>query len=196
MNINDVIQAIETYGYWIILVTLFCGVVGIPAPEETFMVLVGMLIANHHLSMELSAGSAFIGTITGMIGAYWIGRSIGIPFVNKYGRFIKVTPERWSEMSEKFNRHGKLILLFGLFVPGLRQLAPYIAGTCKYPRYLYLVLTIIGSFLWTMFYIAAGYFVGETLPLQYLPWLGVAALVLFAGTIFIKKFSWKGGSRA
>ncbi|WP_261132155.1 DedA family protein [Bacillus sp. Marseille-Q3570] len=196
MNHENIMLALETYGYWIILVTLFCGVVGIPAPEETFLVLIGMLTAQHHFEMVWTGLSAFCGCLSGMVIAYLIGRFLGLPFLNKYGGFLKVTPARWERMSAKFHRYGTLTILFGLFIPGLRQLAPYIAGTSRYPFAGYIVFSIIGSALWALSYIVIGFFIGDQIPLNYLPWVGVAALLLFAGTIWIKKRSVKGGSRA
>ncbi|WP_221563431.1 DedA family protein [Alkalihalobacillus sp. TS-13] len=196
MNQENIMFALETYGYWIILVTLFCGVIGIPAPEETFLVLIGMLTAQHHLEMIWTGLSAFCGSLSGMLTAYLIGRFLGLPFMAKYGRFLKVTPARWERMSAKFHRYGTLTILFGLFIPGLRQLAPYIAGTSRYPFVVYMVFSIIGSALWALSYIIVGFFIGDQIPLNYLPWVGVAALLLFIGTILIKKRSMKGGSRA
>ncbi|MCF6136634.1 DedA family protein [Pseudalkalibacillus berkeleyi] len=196
MSFDEVMAAIETYGYWIILVTLFCGIVGIPAPEETFMVLIGMLAAQFHLDLGWTLMSAFSGTVLGLIASYAIGRYLGIPFIKKYGRFIKITPELWGKVSEKFHRHGKVTILFSLFLPGLRQIAPYVAGTSSYPAVLYVVLGLIGSFLWTFSYILVGFWVGDRLPLEILPWLSVLMVVLFVGAIFVKKVKWKGGSEA
>ncbi|MCF6409412.1 DedA family protein [Pseudalkalibacillus salsuginis] len=196
MNLENMTVAIENYGYWIILITLFCGVVGIPAPEETFLVLIGMLTAQHHLLLIWTVICAFMGSLSGMLTAYMAGRYLGIPFLNKYGRYLKITSEHWEKASTQFRRYGTLTILFGLFIPGVRQLAPYIAGTSRYPFPVYVAYSIIGSALWAISYIFVGFYIGDQIPIQYFPWLGVAALVLFIGAIFIKKKSLKGGSRA
>ena len=78
MNVDQITEYLLTYGYWIILLVLFCGIVGIPAPEETFLVFIGMLIAKHQLSFYGSIGSAFAGTLVGMLCAYFIGRKVPI----------------------------------------------------------------------------------------------------------------------
>ncbi|WP_408010469.1 DedA family protein [Pseudalkalibacillus sp. A8] len=196
MNLENIMAAIENYGYWIILLTLFCGIVGIPSPEETFLVLIGMLTAQDHLQLVWTVISAFSGSLSGMLIAYIAGRFLGLPFLNKYGRFLKITPELWEKASTQFRRYGTLTILFGLFIPGVRQLAPYIAGTSRYPFTVYIFFSIIGSALWAISYIFVGFFIGDQIPLHYLPWIGVVALVVFIGTVFIKNKSLKGGSRA
>lgn len=196
MNFDNVMLAFETYGYWIILLTLFCGIVGIPAPEETFMVLIGMLAAQFHLMLSWTLFSAFTGTILGLAVSYAIGRYLGVPFIQRYGRYVKITPELWDKVSRKFHQYGKVTILFSLFIPGLRQVAPYIAGTSSYPVGVYSLLGSIGGMLWTIFYVMVGFWIGDRVPLYLLPWLSVLALVVFAGSIFIKKTRWRGGSEA
>jgi membrane protein DedA with SNARE-associated domain len=196
MNIETVVHALETYGYWIILLTLFCGIVGIPAPEESFMVLIGMLAAQFHLGLSMTLTSAFIGTVLGLAVSYVIGRYLGLPFIERHGHFVKITPERWGKMSEKFHQYGKFTMLFCLFIPGLRQIAPYVAGTSRYPLKHYMIFGTIGSLFWTAGYILVGFWFGDQVPLHFLPWLGVLAIILFAGSLLLKKGRWKGGSEA
>ncbi|WP_349410072.1 DedA family protein [Pseudalkalibacillus sp. SCS-8] len=196
MNFENVLHAIHTYGYWIILLTLFCGIVGIPAPEETFMVLIGMLAAQLHLMLSWTLFSAFAGTVLGLAVSYAIGRYLGVPFLQRYGRYIKITPELWEKVSDKFHRYGKTTLLFSLFIPGLRQIAPYVAGTSSYPVGIYTILSLIGSLLWTICYIMVGFWIGDRLPMHWIPWLSVLALLAFAGIFLIKKWRVKGGSKA
>ncbi len=196
MSFDNVMIALETYGYWIILLTLFCGIVGIPAPEETFMVLIGMLAAQFHLMLSWTLFSALTGTILGLAASYAIGRYFGAPFIHRYGHYVKITPDLWAKVSRKFHQYGKVTILFSMFIPGFRQIAPYVAGTSSYPIGVYSVLGIIGSALWTIGYIMVGFWIGDRIPLQVLPWLSVLALVVFVGAVLVKKWRWRGGSEA
>ncbi|MGM7700664.1 DedA family protein [Pseudalkalibacillus sp. Hm43] len=196
MSFDNVMIALETYGYWIILLTLFCGIVGIPAPEETFMVLIGMLAAQFHLMLSWTLFSAFTGTILGLAVSYAIGRYFGVPFIQRYGHYVKITPDLWGKVSRKFHEYGKVTILFSMFVPGFRQIAPYVAGTSSYPIGVYTVLGLISSALWTIGYIMVGFWIGDRIPLQFLPWLSVLALVVFVGVVLVKKWRWRGGSEA
>lgn len=189
MSVETVISYMQNYGHWIILIVLFCGIVGIPAPEESFMFLIGVLIAKGHFEFGSSLLYAFLGTVGGMLVSYGIGRKLGIPFIKRYGKYIKVTPERWSKVEGRFHRHAQTTLLFGFYLPGLRQLAPYIAGTSSYSFSRYAVLSVVGSGLWTTTFISIGYFFGDQIQLKYLPWIAAIALLLFLVTVFRKKFT-------
>jgi membrane-associated protein len=189
MDLNTVLSYLHQYGHWIILLILFCGIVGIPAPEETFMVLLGILIAKHKLNFIESLTMAFLGTILGMLVAYGIGRKLGLLFIQKYGKYIRVTPDRFKYVESHFAKHGTISLLYGFFVPGLRQLNPYLAGMVKYSFFRYLALSLIGSLFWTSLFTSIGYFLGDRLPVSYLPVLAVVALLLFLVTFLRKRRS-------
>ncbi|KAB2493284.1 DedA family protein [Priestia endophytica] len=187
MNVDQITEYLLTYGYWIILLVLFCGIVGIPAPEETFLVFIGMLIAKHQLSFYGSIGSAFAGTLVGMLCAYFIGRKVGSPFVKKFGKYIKITEENREETYRNFKRHGKLSTLLCLFIPGFRQITPYVAGITGFPVLSYLLFATLGSGLWVVLYIIGGYFIGNRIPVEYVSFLGLAALIGFIVVIIVKK---------
>ncbi len=189
MDINTVLTYLHQYGYWIILLILFCGIVGIPAPEETFMVLLGILIAKHKLNFINSVAMAFLGAFLGMLVAYGIGRKLGLLFIQKFGKYIRVTPERFKHVESHFAKHGTISILYGFFLPGLRQLNPYLAGMVKYSFFRYLALSFIGTLLWTSLFTAIGYFLGDRLPVKYLPILAGVALLLFLVTFLRKRRS-------
>jgi membrane-associated protein len=179
MNLESIAPYIQNFGYLAVIVILFCGIVGIPAPEETFMLFIGVLCANHQLNYCFTLGSAFAGVMVGSITSYWIGKIIGKPLINKYGKYIKITPERWDKVEQKFRNHGSVSILFGFYVPGLRQFVPYIAGTSQYPFPYYLILTFLGSTIWVTTFITLGYFVGDRINFVYLLIIAAFLLVVF-----------------
>ncbi|UZW65115.1 hypothetical protein OC195_12815 [Priestia flexa] len=46
MELTMVSHYINAFGYITIFLILFCGIVGIPAPEESFLIILGMFIAK------------------------------------------------------------------------------------------------------------------------------------------------------
>ncbi|MDR7071469.1 DedA family protein [Fictibacillus barbaricus] len=180
MNLDLITNYLLHYGYIIITLCLFCGIVGIPAPEETFMVVVGVLIANHHLNLSLSLLSAFIGIFFGMIVAYMIGRKMGPAFIKKFGKYMFITPKKWEYVSRQFHRYGRLTIVFAYFFPGIRQISPYLAGTTRYPLVPYILLATIGNAIWCVVFIFGGYHVGNHIPLKFLAWIPVFYILVFA----------------
>lgn len=160
----------------------FFGIVGIPAPEESLLFLIGVLIGNHQLSFAESAVCAEAGVLLGMLSAYWIGKKAGTPFLKKYGRYIGITEQRWNTAQKKYMENHRFMIFAGFYMPGIRQISPYFAGISKVPFHQYLLYSAAGSLSWVLPIIAAGYFAGSLFDInpEYVPYLGGLLLVIFA----------------
>ncbi|MFJ8262511.1 DedA family protein [Rummeliibacillus sp. NPDC094406] len=189
MSIDTITQYIGSYGYLILFICLFFGIVGIPAPEESLLFLTGILISHHQLSMGPTIVISDLGAIVGMLTAYICGKYLGIPFVSKFGKYIGLTNERWSTIENKYKKSAYKTITFGYYLPGIRQLSPYFAGVAKIPFLRFLLLSLLGSILWTVPFILAGYFTAETINInpKYVPYFGVVLFVLFLIYLLIKK---------
>ncbi len=187
MSLDFAAQQIQLFGYWIIIMVLICGIIGVPAPEETFMVFIGMLAAKGQLNFGLSLLSVTAGAVIGMVLAYIIGRKAGKSFIDRYGKYVKLTEQRWEKAARDFRNSGKLLVFTAFFLPGFRQLSPYIAGTSGLSFLPFIVLSAAGSFTWGLVFTAGGYFLGDHIPLSYLPWAGGIAFLAFI-LISMKKY--------
>jgi len=183
MNIDTILHYIELYGYIIIFLFLFFGIVGIPAPEESLIFLIGVLIAQDKLSPVLSTACAIGGAVIGMLVAYIGGRFIGFPLIRKFGKYIGITTERWKKAEHKYKHNVHKTVLFGFYMPGIRQISPYFAGIAKVPIIRFSILSVLGSILWIFPFLLCGYFIGRSFNVdpEYVPYIGVLFLVLFIG---------------
>lgn len=181
MNIDTILHYIDLYGYFIIFVFLFFGIVGIPAPEESLLFLIGVLIAHHKFSFGWAVFYSISGAFSGMLTAYVCGKYIGHPFIDKYGKYVGITNERWEKARGKFTKNVYRTILLGFYLPGLRQINPYFAGISHIRFRGFLLFSLIGSILWTVPFILAGYYAGGIFHINpaYVPYLGVFFLVLF-----------------
>ena len=184
---------IQQFGYWVIIFVVFFGIIGIPAPEETFMILIGALIAEQNLDFVWAICAVLLGSNAGMLLTYLIGRRLGTSFIEKYGYILKITPERWMSMQRKFDRNDEKVLILGYFLPGLRQLSPYISGTRGLPLPKFYSLAFVGSLLWTTIYMTIGYYFGNVIGLKYLSLLAVIFALIFIVS-FVSK-SWFSSER-
>lgn len=107
MNIDGILHFIDLYGYLIIFLFLFMGIVGIPAPEESLLFLIGVLIGQNKLSFGLAVLSAFLGAFIGMLIAYVCGKYVGYPFIKKYGKYVGITNDRWEKVQKKYMKNTK-----------------------------------------------------------------------------------------
>lgn len=127
MNMDTVNQYLDAYGYGVIFIFLFFGIVGIPAPEESLLVLIGILSGQNEERLIYSILTAYAGTFVGMLTAYGAGRFFG-PTVLRYGRFLGLTKERWERVSNGYMERINRTIIGGLYIPGVRQINPYFAG--------------------------------------------------------------------
>ncbi|MFC4411256.1 DedA family protein [Chungangia koreensis] len=181
MSIETFLSYINTYGYIIICIFLFFGIVGIPAPEESLLFFIGVLIDQSSLAFIPAGLSAFFGAFSGMIFAYAIGKYVGMPFVHKYGKYVGITEERWIKVKEKYKGNIKKTIVFGFYIPGIRQISPYFAGMNKVPFMQFLYTSVLGTLVWTMPFILIGYYTSGVfnINLEYMPYIGLFLMLLF-----------------
>ncbi|BBW98265.1 DedA family protein [Geobacillus sp. FSL W8-0032] len=172
---------VQSYGYVMLFLLLFCGIVGIPAPEESLLFLVGVMIAKEQLLFWPTIASCWGGTMAGMVTAYGAGRWWGAPFVQKYGKYVGITKERWEQAQLWFRRRGKWGILFGCYAPGVRQICPYMAGVSRLPFRTFLWLATVGTAGWVIPLTLAGQLLGRHLhlPLASFPLAGLGLFLLF-----------------
>ncbi|WOV84839.1 DedA family protein [Sporosarcina jeotgali] len=189
MSIEALTDYLLQYGSIVIFILLFFGIVGIPSPEESLIFLIGVLIAQHQLHPIPSAIAAAAGAFVGMLTAYAGGRFIGYPLLHKVGKFIGLTKERWEKAEQSFKRRRKRTVLFGFYMPGIRQISPYFAGLTAMPFFQFVTLAIFGTILWVMPFLIAGYVLGRSFHVNpsYAPLVGVFFLVMMAGWLLVKK---------
>ncbi|MGG0643194.1 DedA family protein [Sporosarcina gallistercoris] len=193
MSIEALTDYLLQYGSIVIFILLFFGIVGIPSPEESLIFLIGVLIANHQLHAIPTAIAAIAGALTGMMTAYAGGRFIGYPLLHKVGRFVGLTKDRWKKAEQSFKRRSKRTVIFGFYMPGIRQISPYFAGLTSMPVYQFFGLAVFGTVLWVVPFLAAGYVLGRSFRVNpsYAPLVGVFFLVVMVGWFFFKKMSSK-----
>lgn len=158
---------------------------GLPLPGEIVLLTAGALAAQSNLSIVSVAVAAWIGTIAGGSGGYWIGRTGGMAFITRYGRWIGINAKREKAVHAYFDKHGAWTIIIARFVAILRMLAGIVAGSVEMPFSVFSVCNAIGGLVWSVAFSAVGYFFGENLHTveHYLRRgsLAVLAIVVIAG---------------
>lgn len=88
MEANSILTYIQSHGYIVLFLSLFFGIVGIPAPEESLLFFVGIFISHDQLHFLKSLFFAISGATIGMVAAYTAGYTFGSPLLFKYGHYI------------------------------------------------------------------------------------------------------------
>lgn len=186
---HELLQLLAQLGVVVIFISLFCGIVGIPAPEETLLVIVGILLGTQKLALLPTITAVFFGVFCGMVAAYILGRTIGMPMLQKVLRFLKQPPHKLNHWEKLYRRNWRRATLLGLYIPVARQLLPYIAGVSTVPFGACIAFSALGSLLWTAPFVLLGYIGGQLfhIPLAYTPFIGIGIIGLYIGYIVFQK---------
>jgi membrane protein DedA with SNARE-associated domain len=156
---------ISQHGCLAIFAFLMLGIVGLPVPDEMLLTFVGYLIFLHDLPALPAAAAALFGSISGITVSYGLGRTCGLPLMEKYGRLIHLKREHFDKVQRWFHRIGKWALTVGYFIPGARHFTGFAAGTSKLRWPVFAVHAYLGALLWAAAFISLGYFLGGQWPL-------------------------------
>jgi membrane protein DedA with SNARE-associated domain len=179
---------ISQYGYASLFVLLVLGIVGLPVPDETLLVFCGYLISKGQWNPLLAFASAFAGSVCGISISYLLGRTLGHAAVERYGKFIHLTPAKVERVHQWFKKFGNWLLSVGYFIPGVRHFTALVAGMSGLEFRVFAPFAYFGAAVWVTFFLSLGYWFGEnwtsiielthryTLPIV-LVFCGVAAIL-------------------
>jgi membrane protein DedA with SNARE-associated domain len=137
----------------------------IPIPSEIIMPLAGwMLIKELSLPITFNLLAGVLGALGCTIGsiiAYWVGIKGGRPFLNKYGKYILITPHDLDRADQWFQKNGDWAIFVTRLIPLVRTFISLPAGIAKMRIGKFLIYTFVGSFIWCTVLSFAGYLLGE-----------------------------------
>jgi len=143
-------------GYAAILVIVLLGNAGVPAPEESVLVLGGYLAWQGRLHLPLVI---IVGIISASLGdnlGFWAGRHFGQRAIDRLP-LPKAHVERARAL---MSRHGAWAVFGARFVPGVRTVAGPLAGTGGLRPWRFFVANFLGAVCYVPWPVLAGYGVG------------------------------------
>lgn len=147
------------YGSIILFFLLALGIVGLPIPDETLLFTAGWLICKGKLGLISTFIAAFAGSIFGITISYVLGLATGPWLIKKYGKKLRITEERIQKVHYWYERIGKWTLVIGYFVPVLRHLSGYVAGSTKLKYKQFMLFAYTGALIWVITFLSLGYYV-------------------------------------
>ena len=138
------------YGSFALFGLLALGVIALPIPDETLLVLAGVLMFNGSIGIPLTVTAAILGSIAGITGSYIIGRTLGKYVIRRYGSWVGLTGENMHKAYDWFHHFGRWALLFGYFIPGVRHVTGIVAGSIVLEYRSFALFAYAGAILWTL----------------------------------------------
>jgi membrane protein DedA with SNARE-associated domain len=153
---------IGQYGYIGIILALAGGIIGLPIPDELLLTFIGYSVSQGRLTYVMALGSSFVGSITGITISYFIGLKLGLPFLKKFGPIMYITEERIEFTRRMFQRWGVLMIFFGYFIPGVRQITAIIAAISHISFRKFVLYAYTGGLVWSILFISLGQLLGKS----------------------------------
>jgi membrane protein DedA with SNARE-associated domain len=158
---NHIDQLLHNYGYIAIFVLLMMGIVGPLIPDETILVLAGILVHRGELSYAPALIAAYAGSFCGITLSYWLGKH-GLGWLERHWPwFQRFSAEHLLRAELWFTRFGGWTLFFGYFVAGVRHFTALFAGMSRMPYREFAMYAYTGGALWVLTFVSIGYFAGE-----------------------------------
>jgi membrane protein DedA with SNARE-associated domain len=149
------------YGYAGLFGLLLLGILGLPIPDETLLVFCGYLIYKGRLHFGWAFLSGFTGSLAGISLSYYLGRKFGRTVIQRFGRYIRVTPRDVDQVGNWFKRIGLWLLAIGYFIPGVRHFTALVAGMSYLEFGRFVCFAYPGAAVWVATFLTLGYVFGE-----------------------------------
>jgi membrane protein DedA with SNARE-associated domain len=133
----------------------------LPVPSEIVLPLTGFLVYQGRLEFWTAVAAATLGSLVGTIVDFGIGYYLGRPAVLRYGRKIRLSEKHLMITERWFANHGSAAVLLARFVPLLRTLIAFPAGTAKMKIGKFLAYSTVGIVIWDIILIYLGVLAGQ-----------------------------------
>ncbi len=153
---------LTSYGYCALFGALLFGIVGLPIPDETLLTLSGYLVYKGQFAFLPAVLTSFSGSVAGISVSYALGRTGGYGLLHKYGSKFHITEERLRRVDEWYERVGKWMLVIGYFIPGVRHLMAFVAGSSKMRYPIFAGFAYSGGIIWSLTFVSLGYYLGDS----------------------------------
>lgn len=181
----DIQPFIVRHGYAAVFLIVMLEGAGSPLPGESALVLAAVYAgATGHLNIAIVIAVAIAGALVGGGFGYWLGRIFGVSIVERYGKYLGLTPNRLALGRYLFEHHGGKIVFFGRFVAVLRVLAALLAGINEYDWRAFFLFNAAGATAWALIMGLGGYLFGDAMS-RLSGLLGIVGLVIALGAILV-----------
>ncbi|GAC1378069.1 MAG: hypothetical protein NVS4B7_07820 [Ktedonobacteraceae bacterium] len=194
ISLETLQNALHVLGYPAVTLFIMVESSGIPFPGETMLLLASFYAAiDHQLQLPIIIACAALGAILGDNIGYYVGRTGGRAFVERFGHYLFLKPRHLDRAEKFFMKHGNKTVFFGRFIAILRTWSAFLAGVNHMHWRTFLVYNAAGGILWAAIYGTIGYLAGRFFHDNFsqvervastVSWIGGAAIIIVVLVIF------------
>ena len=151
--------------YGLVFLVLLAAGFGLPLPEDIPLVMGGVLVHRGQATLWMMIVVGYLGIIIGDSIMFGLGRRFGskvgatAPAPGIFARIV--TPEKRARVEGMFKKHGEKIVMLARFLPGVRTVTYFTAGSVGM-RYSHFVLyDSIAALASAPIFVLLGYYFGS-----------------------------------
>ena len=157
-------------------------------PSETIVIAAAVLAAQGGLLIFLIVPAAALGAFVADNLAYWLGRKVGDPLVERVFTGEKGRSRlAWAEGA--IRKRGPALIVLGRFVPGGRTATTVAAGTLEMPYRRFLAADAFAAVLWALYVSMLGFVGGAAFEDNV--WLPLLIALGIAGAVTLGVEAWR-----
>jgi membrane protein DedA with SNARE-associated domain/rhodanese-related sulfurtransferase len=164
---------VATHGLWLVLGLVFAGGLGVPLPAPPILIAAGVLAGSGRLPLWAVLGGSLVALLAGDLIWYRLGRWRGQRILRLICQ-ISLEPDSCVQRTEDLfaSRQGTMLIV-SKFLPGLKSVAPPLAGMLRMPLGRFALYDGAGTLLWVVAFTGLGYaFSGHVARIASAAWLG------------------------
>jgi len=147
---NFIINSISSLGYIGIAAMMTIESACIPLPSEVIMPFAGFLVAQGRFSLLGVTLAGAIGCLLGSLLAYGVGAWGGRRLIERYGKYILISPHDLAISDNFFNKYGASAIFFSRLMPVVRTYISLPAGIAKMNFLKFVIYSFAGSLPWCL----------------------------------------------
>lgn len=186
--VDFVTTTIGDYGVLAVFLLMTLESACIPVPSEVIQLFAGYLVSQGRMGLVAAILAGTFGNVVGSWIAWGVGATGGREFIERYGKYVHVTPKRMELADRWFERYGNKVVFWSRMLPIVRTFISLPAGVARMPFWRFTLYTFLGALPWVTGLTLLGVKVGENWQtwegrLKYFDYVVAAALV--AGVVLL-----------
>jgi len=181
-----VTRAVESMGYWGVVLLMFLENVVPPIPSELIMPLAGYQAARGEMTFWGVVIAGTVGSVLGALPLYYLGRVVGEErlrrWAERHGHWLAVSPEDLDRVRAWFVRRGGVAVFLCRLVPGVRSFISIPAGVHRMALVPFLLYTTVGTGVWAGLLALAGRMLGKNYT-RVEAWVGPVTYLVLGGLL-------------
>lgn len=154
---------LETGGYTVLFLLLFCCGLGMPVPEDIPLLIAGALIAKGKMSFGIAAVCAWCGIVGGDIMLYHLGKHFGLEVRRIPGVGRHLSEKRLKQVHAMFERWGVWVVAVGRMFAGIRGAMVVVAGATRFALWKFLIADGSAALVSGGLFLFLGYVFGKNM---------------------------------